>query len=100
MISLYYTQCHLDFWENPLLFDPNRWTPEREAARHSYAYHPCATGQRICIGNNFSLLEPHILLTLLAKHFAPRLTEGDTSQWVMQGVLGTANGLPMVIEAH
>lgn len=37
---------------------------------------------------------------LLAKHFAPRLAEGYTPQWVMKGVLGTANGLPMVIEAR
>lgn len=100
MLSPYYTHRHPDFWENPLQFDPDRWTPEREAARHNYAYHPFAAGQRICIGNNFSLLESHILLALLAKHFAPRLAAGFTPQWVMQGVLKTANGLPMLIEAR
>jgi cytochrome P450 len=98
MMSPYFTHRHPDFWENPLQFDPDRWTPEREAARHPYAYHPYATGQRICIGNNFSLLESHILLALLAKHFAPQLAAGYTPQWVMQGVLGTANGMPMLIE--
>lgn len=100
MLSPYYTHRHPDFWENPLRFDPDRWTPEREAARHPYAYHPFATGQRICIGNNFSLLESHILLALLAKHFAPRLAAGFTPQWAMQGVLRTTNGLPMQIEAR
>ena len=98
MLSPYYTHRHPDFWKNPLQFDPDRWTPEREAERHSYAYHPFATGQRICIGNNFSLLESHILLALLAKHFAPQIEEGFTPQWVMDGVLRTANGLPMRIE--
>lgn len=81
-------------------FDPDRWTREHEAARHPYAYHPFATGQRICIGNNFSLLESHILLALLARRFAPRLAAGYTPQWVMQGVLGAANGFPMQIEAR
>ena len=100
MMSPYYTHRHPDFWENPLQFDPGRWTPERESAQHPYAYHPFAAGQRICIGNNFSLLESHILLALLAKHFAPRLAEGFTPQWVMEGVLSTANGLPMRIEAR
>jgi cytochrome P450 len=100
MMSPYYTHRHPDFWENPLQFDPDRWAPEREAERHPYAYHPFATGQRICIGNNFSLLESHILLALLAKRFASRLAAGYTPQWVMQGVLGTANGLPMLIEAR
>jgi cytochrome P450 len=100
MLSPYYTHRHPDFWENPSQFDPDRWTSEREKARHPYAYHPFATGQRICIGNNFSLLEAHILLALLAKHFVPRLVSGYTPQWVMKGVLGTANGFPMQIEAR
>jgi len=100
MLSPYFTHRHPDFWEDPLQFDPDRWTPEREAGRHPYAYHPFAAGQRICIGNNFSLLESHILLALLAKRFVPRLAAGYTPQWVMKGVLGTANGFPMVIEAR
>ena len=98
MMSPYFTHRHPDFWENPLQFDPERWTPEREAARHSYAYHPFATGQRICIGNNFSLLESHILLALLARRFAPRLSSGYEPHWVMLGTLGTSNGFPMIIE--
>jgi cytochrome P450 len=100
MMSPYFTHRHPEFWENPLQFDPDRWTPEREAARHPYAYHPFAAGQRICIGNNFSLLESHILLALLARRFAPRLAAGYTPQWVMQGVLGLENGLPMRIETR
>ena len=98
MLSPYFTHRHPDFWEAPLQFDPDRWTPEREKARHPYAYHPFAAGQRICIGNNFSLLELHILLALLAKRFAPRLEEGFKPEWVMDGILRTANGLPMRIE--
>ena len=98
MLSPYFTHRHPDFWENPLQFDPERWTPEREEARHPYAYHPFAAGQRICIGNNFSLLESHILLALLARRFAPQLAPGYTPDWVMRGVLSTANGMPMLIE--
>jgi len=100
MLSPYFTHRHPDFWENPLQFDPDRWTPERESEQHNYAYHPFAAGQRVCIGNNFSLLESHILLALLAQQFEPHLAEGFTPQWVMKGVLGTANGMPMRIEAR
>jgi cytochrome P450 len=95
MLAPYFTHRHPEFWENPLAFDPDRWTPEREAARHPYAYHPFASGQRICLGNNFSLLESHILLALLGRRFAPRLQPGYDPQWVMRGVLALANGLPM-----
>jgi cytochrome P450 len=97
MLSPYYTHRHPDFWPDPERFDPDRWTPEHEAARHRYAYHPFAVGQRICIGNNFSLLETHLLLAVLAQHFAPRLRPGYEPQWEMKGVLGLANGLPMTI---
>lgn len=98
MLSPYYTHRHPDFWEDPLVFNPDRWTPERQKAQHPFAYHPFSAGQRICIGNNFSLLETHILLVLLAQRFAPRLPEGFTPQWRMQGTLGTANGMPMILE--
>ena len=97
MLSPYYTHRHPDFWEDPLHFDPDRWTPEREAAQHPCAYHPFATGQRICIGNNFSLLESHLLLAILAQRFTPRLAPNYTPQWVMHGTLGTTNGFPMTI---
>ena len=98
LMSPYYTHRHPDFWDDPLTFNPDRWTPEEEAKMHPYAYHPFAVGQRTCIGNNFSLLESHILLALLAREYAPRLTPGFTPKFVMGGTLGTSNGFPMIIE--
>jgi cytochrome P450 len=66
-MSPYYTHRHPDFCKNPLEFNPDRWAHEEEAKLHPYAYHPFAVGQRQCIGNNFSLLGSHILLSLLAR---------------------------------
>ena len=97
MLSPYYTHRHPQFWEDPEVFDPERWTRERETARHHYAYHPFAAGPRICIGNNFSLLESHLLLAILAQRFTLKLRAGYTPRWVMKGTLGLENGLPMVI---
>ena len=98
LMSPYYTHRHPDFWDRPLEFDPDRWTPENEAKMHPYAYHPFAAGQRVCIGNNFSLLESHILLALLAREYAPKLKPGFTPDFVMRGTLSTTNGFPMIIE--
>lgn len=100
MLSPYYTHRHPQVWEDPEVFDPDRWTREREAVRHGHAYHPFAAGQRICIGNNFSLLESHLLLAVLAQRFAPRLRVGFEPRWEMQGTLGISNGLPMVITSR
>ena len=97
MLSPYYTHRHAQFWEDPERFDPDRWTREREETRHVHAYHPFAAGPRVCIGNNFSLLETHLLLAILAQRFTPRLRPRYQPRWEMQGVLNIANGLPMVI---
>lgn len=98
MLSPYYTHRHPTFWERPDVFDPSRWA--HETAMHSHQYHPFAAGPRVCIGNNFSLLESHLLLAILAQRFTPKLRAGYQPQWEMQGVLGLANGLPMTIEAR
>ncbi|MCB0476685.1 MAG: cytochrome P450 [Crocinitomicaceae bacterium] len=98
MLSPYFTHRHPDFWENPDEFNPDRWAPELEKERHRYCYHPFATGKRICIGNNFSLLESQILIAVLAKKFDPKLRSGYEPEWEMQGTLGTKEGFPMRIE--
>lgn len=100
MLSPYYTHRHPELWEDAERFDPDRWTREREAARHPHAYHPFAAGPRICIGNNFSLLESHLLLATLAQRFTPRLRAGYEPRWVMEGTLGLEGGLPVVIAAR
>ena len=64
---------------------------------HPYQYHPFAAGQRICIGNNFSLFESHLLTAMLARRFAPALKPGHKPRFEMAGTLSSLNGLPMTI---
>lgn len=97
MLSPYYTHRHPDFWPDPERFDPERWTPEAEAARHRYAFHPFAAGPRVCIGNNFSLLETHLLLAVLAQRVLPELLPGYRTRVVMRGVLSLEDPLPMTL---
>ncbi|MDX2162336.1 MAG: cytochrome P450 [bacterium] len=97
MLVPYLTHRHPDFWDQPEVFDPDRWEPEQEKARHPYAFHPFASGQRICIGSNFSLLESHILLAMLARDFRPRLRDGHQVRWEMRGTLNAANGVPVTL---
>jgi cytochrome P450 len=95
LLSPYFTHRHPDFWEQPHVFDPDRWTREREA--QSPAFHPFGSGPRVCIGNHFALLESHLLLSILAQRFAPKLRANYTARWEMQGVLNLKDGLPMQI---
>ena len=53
-------------FEDPLRFDPDRFLPEREAAMPRFAYMPFGGGRRICIGNQFALMEGQIILSSIA----------------------------------
>jgi cytochrome P450 len=94
----YFTHRHPDFWDEPLRFEPNRHAPEAERARHAQAYHPFASGQRVCLGNHFSLLETHIMLAILAQRFDPQLPPDYEAEFVIDALLQIKNGLPMILE--
>jgi cytochrome P450 len=57
------------YWENPLKFDPERFSPERIKQVHRYAWFPFGGGQRMCIGNNFAMMEMQIVLALMCSKF-------------------------------
>ncbi|MHC5908609.1 cytochrome P450 [Streptomyces sp. S6] len=55
--------------ENVELFDPDRFTPEREAARPVHLFKPFGSGERACIGRQFALHEATLLLGLLVHRY-------------------------------
>ena len=93
----YYTHRHPHFWDEPLRFEPARHAPEAEKGRHPQAYHPFASGQRVCLGNHFSLLETHIMLAILARRFDPQLPPTYKAEFTGEALLDISNGLPMVL---
>jgi cytochrome P450 len=74
-ISPYTLHRHLGFWEDPEVFDPQRFTPERSAGRHRFAYIPFGGGPRQCIGNTLSLIEARLILSMVAQRFDLQLVE-------------------------
>lgn len=55
--------------ENVELFDPDRFAPEREAARPVHLFKPFGSGERACIGRQFALHEATLLLGLLVHRY-------------------------------
>jgi cytochrome P450 len=67
IISPWAIHRHPRHWAQPEVFDPDRFTPDREAARHRYAYLPFAAGPRACIGGHFAMLEAVIATAMIIR---------------------------------
>lgn len=68
-LAVWVTHRHPDFWPDPERFDPERFAPERTASRHRFAYLPFSGGPRLCIGNEFALMELVLVVTMMAQRY-------------------------------
>lgn len=55
-------------FSDPEAFRPERFTPEAEARLPKFAYLPFGGGARVCIGNQFALMEGQLILATIAQH--------------------------------
>jgi cytochrome P450 len=52
-------------WDDPMVFDPDRFTAEASAKRARWQFVPFAGGPRSCIGEHFALLETTLALATI-----------------------------------
>jgi enediyne biosynthesis protein E7 len=76
LVFPFVTHRHPAFWERPGAFDPERFSPERAAGRHRFAYFPFGGGSRLCIGNQFALYEAQLILATTLPRYELRLLPG------------------------
>ncbi len=87
-----------EVWTDPETFDPDRFEPGRAGNRPKLAYFPFGGGPRICIGNNFAMMEAHLILATVARRWRLRLPDGHEVRPVGNIVLRPRHGLPMHLE--
>ncbi len=68
-VPIYAVHHHADLWEDPQLFDPDRFEPAVARNRHRYAFMPFGAGPRVCIGNGFAMMEAVAILAVLLQKF-------------------------------
>ena len=95
IISAYITHRHPDLWENPELFDPERFTPENSEGRPKYAYFPFGGGPRRCIGINFATMEATLVVAMVARRFGLSLISGHRVETEPSFTLRPRYGMPM-----
>ncbi len=79
-ICLYTLHRHPNFWDNPDIFDPERFSPENIKRRNKFVYIPFGAGPRQCIGNNFGLMEAALVIACVLQRFELHLMPGTAIQ--------------------
>ncbi|MGG3887374.1 cytochrome P450 [Brevibacillus panacihumi] len=99
MMSQYVMHRQEKYFEDPDEFRPERFAGDLLKRIPAYAYFPFGGGPRICIGNNFALMEAALLLATIAQRYRLRLAEPDQKVELEPVVtLRPKNGLPMRLE--
>jgi cytochrome P450 len=75
-LSPFITHRHVDFWDNPEGFDPDRFAPDKTQGWHRFKYWPFGGGPRKCIGNNFAVMEMQLVVATVAKLYELVLVPG------------------------
>ncbi len=94
-VPVYAIHRHERLWRDPNAFDPDRFAPERVAARHRFAYLPFGAGPRICIGSSFAMTEAVAILASLIRGYRLSLPAGYAPRMAVRVTLRPAGGLMM-----
>jgi cytochrome P450 len=76
LLSPYVTHRHPAIWDAPEVFDPDRFVPDRAAARRNFAYFPFGGGPRHCIGSAFATTEMQLVVASVAQRYRMTLVDG------------------------
>jgi cytochrome P450 len=98
MLSPYVTHRLPQFWNAPDEFQPERFATGQDSQRPRYAFFPFGGGPRLCIGNNFALMEAPTLLAMIMQAFRLELVPGYTVRPQPVATLRPRPGLMMNIK--
>ncbi|EFN60191.1 Cytochrome P450 4p1 [Camponotus floridanus] len=57
------------YWHNPLIFDPDRFLPEKIGTSYKNYYMPFSLGPRNCIGMKYAMISMKVTLATLIRTF-------------------------------
>lgn len=99
LICPYLLHRHPDFWQDPDVFDPERFNPDNTAGRNRYAYIPFGAGPRFCVGNNLGMMEATLVLATVARDLRLEKVPGYEVVGEPMLTLRVRGGLPMTVRS-
>ena len=99
LISQFITHRDPRFFQDPLRFDPERFSAEAKARRAKFTYFPFGAGARQCIGESFAWMEGVLVLATLAQKWkTSRLVPGHPVEPQPLITLRPKYGMRMLVE--
>ena len=98
LFSAYLLHRHPDFWDQPETFNPHRFDADAEKKQHPYAYIPFGGGPRLCLGNNFAMMEAVFILAMTTQRFRLNLTSNANIKPLFSLTTRPKYGVPVILE--
>lgn len=95
VISPYLLHRHETLWQAPEQFRPERFLPGAREAVSRYAYLPFGAGPRVCIGQQFAMVEAVIVLAALLRRLRFDYAGAEAPMPVQRITLRPGHGMPM-----
>ena len=94
-VGLYPWVVHRDprFYDDPLAFDPDRWTDDFRRELHPFAYFPFSGGPRRCVGDRFAMLEAKLIVATVVQRYHLEAVPGEGLDLAPSITLRPADGL-------
>ena len=96
-MTTYAIQRDPRWFDDPDAFRPDRWSDGLLQRIPRYAYFPFGGGPRICIGNNFALMEASLILATIAQKYRLALAPDAVIAPLPSMTLRPAQGVKVVL---
>jgi cytochrome P450 len=96
-ISMWAMHRSRRYWSQPNAFLPERFSPENEKTIPRYAYLPFGAGPRVCIGNQFAMMEARLLLATIVSRYDFAMAPGATLEVEQLMTLRPRSSVRMVL---
>jgi cytochrome P450 len=88
------------FWREPEAFRPERWQNGETKDLPKFAYFPFGGGPRLCIGNQFAMMEAILCLATIARRFRFTPAPGSRAAPVPGMSLRPRDGLQVIVRSR
>jgi len=83
------------YWQNPEIFDPERFTKASDKLRTPFTHLPFGGGPRGCIGSHYAMMQILMILSVVLRRYDFELTPGQTIEARPMVILRPKNGIRM-----